>query len=84
MSAIIRPTRRPISSWRASVFGASYPFAPRPGQGLLSDHLAVAQPWRRERVFVLRLFGRVPGSGAMEHSEAGVRKALTIRIVCTQ
>jgi len=26
--------------------------APRPGQGLLSDHVAAAQPWRRERVFV--------------------------------
>ena len=36
-----------------------------PGQGLLSGHLAVAQPWRRERVFVLRFFGRLPGSGAM-------------------
>jgi hypothetical protein len=28
------------------------PVAPRPDQGLLSDHVAAAQPWRRERVFV--------------------------------
>jgi len=28
------------------------PVAPRPGQGLLSDHVAGAQSWRRERVFM--------------------------------
>lgn len=59
------------------------PVCPASRPGSLSDHPAFAQPWRRERVFVLRFFGRLPGSGAREHSEAGVRKALTIRIVCT-
>jgi hypothetical protein len=42
-------------------------------QGLLSDHLAVAQRSRRGRVFALRFFGRMPGSGAMGRAEAGVR-----------
>ena len=37
------------------------PVAPRPGQGLLSDHVAAAQPWRRERVFV-PLCGHSPKS----------------------
>ena len=27
------------------------PIAVRPGEGLLSDHIAGAQPWRRELVF---------------------------------
>jgi hypothetical protein len=33
---------------------------------------------------MLTLFGLLPGLVAMKHSAAGVRKALTIRIVCTQ
>ena len=28
------------------------PIAVRPGEGLLSDHIAGAQPWRRELVFL--------------------------------
>jgi hypothetical protein len=56
--------------------------ASRPG--FLSDHRAVAQPWRRERVFVLRFSGRLGRSGAVENGEAGVRKVHAIGIVCTR
>jgi hypothetical protein len=53
----MRETRSSGSVRGASGDGRPYrervlPVAPRPGQGLLSDHVAAAQPWRRERVFV--------------------------------
>jgi len=82
VSAITRPARRPTSSWRASVFRRTLPICPASRPGFLSDHRAVAQPWRRERVFVLRFSGRLGRSGAVENGEAGVRKVHAIGIVC--
>src|SRR6516225_997691 len=51
------------------------PVCARPREGLLSQPTAVARPRTRERVFVLRVFGRLPVSGVTRCSEAGVRKA---------
>ena len=41
----------------------------------LSEQTTAARPWRRELVFMLRVFGRLPFSGVTRCSEAGVRKA---------
>ena len=51
------------------------PVAPRPGEGPLTEPTAGAQPWPRERVLMLRVFGRLPFTDVMRFSEAGVRKA---------
>jgi hypothetical protein len=84
------PTRRSVSVARMSLEGRASRFhwgpandrnrrvllvAPCPGQGLLSDHLAAAQPWRRERVFVPRSWrskpaGQTPRKGGSCHSLA--------------
>src|SRR5215831_9038398 len=52
------------------------PVALGSGRGLLSDYIAGAQSERRQPLFMLRLFGRLPVSGVTRCSEAGVRKAL--------
>ena len=36
---------------------------------------AAAQPWRREPLFMLRVFGRLPVTDSATRSRAGVRKA---------
>ena len=46
-----------------------------PGEGLFTERTAGVQPVRREQVFMLRVFGRLPVTGVMGYSEAGVRKA---------
>ena len=46
-----------------------------PGEGLFTERTAGVQPVRREQVFMLRVFGRLPVSGVTRCSEAGVRKA---------
>jgi len=40
------------------------PIAVRPGEGLLSDHIAGAQPWRRELVFLPHSGPLICGIGA--------------------
>src|SRR5215471_9445747 len=62
--------------WAAWVrYRRIFPVAERRGQGRLTEPLTDAQFQRRERVFVLRVFGRLPVSGVTRCSEAGVRKA---------
>jgi hypothetical protein len=51
------------------------PVAVGPREGPLTALTAGAQPWPRERVLMLRVFGRLPVSGVTRCSEAGVRKA---------
>ena len=51
------------------------PIAPRPREGPLIEPTADARPGPRERVLMLRVFGRLPVSGVTRCSEAGVRKA---------
>jgi hypothetical protein len=43
--------------------------------GPLSDLTPAVQSERWERVFMLRVFGRLPDTGVSERKEAGVRKA---------
>ena len=51
------------------------PIAPNPGEGLLTEPTPAVRPRSGERVFMLRVFGRLPVSGVTRCSEAGVRKA---------
>src|SRR5262249_9575640 len=44
-------------------------------EGLLTEPTPAVRLWSRERVFMLRVFGRLPVSGVTRCSEAGVRKA---------
>ena len=49
--------------------------AAHPGEGRLTQPTAATQAWGRERLFLLRVFGRLPDTGVSERTEAGVRKA---------
>src|SRR5215831_12730630 len=44
-------------------------------QRTVFETTTAAESWPRERVFMLRVFGRLPVSGVTRCSEAGVRKA---------
>jgi hypothetical protein len=41
----------------------------------LTEHITATQAQPPERVFMLRVFGRLPDTGVSERTEAGVRKA---------
>ena len=44
-------------------------------QRTVFETTTAAESWPRERVFVLRVFGRLPMTDVTRYSEAGVRKA---------
>ena len=50
------------------------PVAVRPGEGLLSDHIAGAQPWRRELVFLPRSCRSKVADQNVSESAASVRR----------
>ena len=49
--------------------------AVRSGEGPLTEHTTAAQAPPPERVFMLRVFGRLPVTDSATRSRAGVRKA---------
>jgi len=67
------PGRGPANGWNRRVS----PVAVRPGEGPLTERTAGVQPARREQVFMLRVFGRLPGTDSAARSEG--RRPKTLR-----
>ena len=67
-------TRGAMSERARSLTDPKLPSKSDLAEGPVSTFSAI-QPSLRGWLFLLRVFGRLPGSGAVEHSEAGVRKA---------
>src|SRR6516164_7661140 len=52
------------------------PIAPNPGEGLLTEPIPAIRSWSRERVFMLRVFGRLPVTDSAARFEGRRPKSL--------